>query len=281
MKHARWWMLGMLILGEAPAIPAETSDFDTRLVLSTVKVSTPDSSGTAFVLRQAAEGESGRPRFLLVTAEHVLGRTKDDAATLIFHRRKTEGGFAKLPKPVRVRQNGRALWTRHPSADVAVMELVIPADVVLPGVAVELLADDADLERHEVHPGDLIKCVGYPHANLFEANEAGFALVRLGCIASFPLLPTRTTRTFLADFNTFEGDSGAPVYLTDVGRRGGEVDQARGVRLILGLVSGQHFVDEEFKMVYQSGKFRHRMGLGIVVHASAIRETIDRMPRRP
>lgn len=34
-------------------------------------------------------------------------------------------------------------------------------------------------------------------------------------------------------------------------------------------------------MVYQTGKFRHRMGLGVVVHATAIRETIDQLPSRP
>ena len=52
------------------------------------------------------------------------------------------------------------------------------------------------------------------------------------------------------------------------------------MRLILGLVVGQHFIDEEFKMIYQSGKFRHRMGMGIVVHASAIEEAIGLLPRK-
>lgn len=39
----------------------------------------------------------------------------------------------------------------------------------------------------------------------------------------------------------------------------------------------QSLLVTEFKVVYQTGKFRHRMGPGIVVHASAIRETIDRL----
>ena len=35
-------------------------------------------------------------------------------------------------------------------------------------------------------------------------------------------------------------------------------------------------------MIYQAGKFRHRMGFGIVAHATAIKETIDLLdPRSP
>ena len=50
------------------------------------------------------------------------------------------------------------------------------------------------------------------------------------------------------------------------------------MKLIMGLVSAQRFLDEEAKMVYGAAKFRHRLGLAVVIHASLIKETIDRLP---
>jgi hypothetical protein len=81
------------------------------------------------------------------------------------------------------------------------------------------------------------------------------------------------TKTFFLSANTFEGDSGAPVYLSRPNQIG--PDREEDVRLIVGLVSGQQFLDEEAKMIYGTSKVRHRLGFAIVVHASFIRETID------
>ena len=214
-------------------------------------------------------------QFLLVTAEHTLSRTKGEEVTIVYHKKKADGGYEKAPVKLRVRQAGKVLWKKHPALDVAILPITPPAEVVLPAISTDLLASDADLEKYEIHPGDMVRCIGYPHPNQFEPGEAGFGVVRAGCIAGFPLLPTRTTKTFLLDMNTFEGDSGAPVYLVDDHRLlAGKTEPGRA-RLILGMMIGQHFLDEEFKMIYQTGKFRHRMGFAIVVHATAIKETID------
>jgi hypothetical protein len=37
------------------------------------------------------------------------------------------------------------------------------------------------------------------------------------------------------------------------------------IRLIRGLVTGQHFLDEDMKMIYGTTKVHHRLGLAIVV----------------
>jgi hypothetical protein len=121
-----------------------------------------------------------------------------------------------------------------------------------------------------------VACLGYPHR--VESNEAGFPVLRSGSVASFPLVPTAANRTFLLSANTFEGDSGGPVYLADCRRCLPGRDEPQEVRLILGLVTGQHFLDEEMKMVYGTTKVRHRLGLAIVVQAAFIRETLDRLP---
>lgn len=260
-------------VGEPPA-----DDLGTRLMLSTLKLANPASTATAFVVSRPDPADPEKTRQILVSAEHVFSRMAGDEATLFYRKREPDGRFVRLPVKVQVRRDGKPLWTRHPSADVAVLPITPPPEATLGGVPVERLARDEDLSRLEVHPGDLVRCVGYPHPNQFDANGTGFAVVRLGCIASYPLLPTEQTGTFLADINTFEGDSGAPVYLAEPQRPGAEKAGAGSAEVILGLVTGQHFIDEEFKMIYQAGKTRHRMGLGIVIHASTIRETIDRLP---
>ena len=82
-------------------------------------------------------------------------------------------------------------------------------------------------------------------------------------------------RKLATDLDTFEGDSGSPIYLSETNRfYAGKVHRGR-VQLILGLMSGQHFIDEEVKMIYGSSKLKHRLGLGSVVHAAFIREVID------
>lgn len=64
------------------------------------------------------------------------------------------------------------------------------------------------------------------------------------------------------------GDSGGPVYLDESGR---------SVKII-GLVHGQHFLDEQFKRVYQEGRIRKRLGLAIIVNSQAILEAIELVP---
>jgi hypothetical protein len=271
----------LAVLASGQCLRAQPHDLDTQLMLATLKLSDQEATGTAFVLTRVLPKNPKAPQFLLVTAEHTLSRTKGDEVTIVYHRKKAEGAYEKAPAKLRVRQDAKALWTKHPTLDVAILPITPPAEAVLPAIPIDLLASDADLEKFEIHPGEMVRCIGYPHPNQFEPGEAGFGVVRAGCIAGFPLLPTRTTRTFLLDMNTFEGDSGAAVYLVDDHRVLSGKSESGRVRLILGMMIGQHFLDEEFKMIYQTGKFRHRMGFAIVVHASAIKETIDLLPARP
>lgn len=272
-----------LVLAAAVAhtLWAQTGDLDTQLMLCTFKLSNPGSTATAFMLSRPTPHDAQKTQYILVTAEHVLRLMKGEQATMIFRKREADGSYSKSPQPLQVRRQGKDLWTKHPTADVAAMCVSLPAGVSFPEISLDCLASDSDLQKYEVHPGDLIRCIGYPHPNQFEPNEAGFAVTRTGCIASYPLLPTKKTKTFLIDCNTFEGDSGAAVYLSENNRTYGGATQAGQVRLILGLIHGQHFLDEEFKSSYQNLKNRYRLGLAIVVHAAAIRETVDLLPQMP
>lgn len=254
----------VLLLWAAPAIGDD--DLNTQLMRATVKIGHEKSTAAGFVLTAPA-GD----KFILVTAAHVLEQTPADETTVHFRRWQSTGVYTREVLKLFIRKEGKPLWTRHPSEDVCAMWMVPPAGIDLSTVPVSLLASDASLVQHQVHPGDMPCCLGFPHRN--ESNDAGFPLLRAGALASFPLIPTATTRTFLLSANTFEGDSGGPVYLDRAGSAG-----QPAARLILGLISAQRFLDEEAKMVYGVTKIRHRLGLAIVVHASFIKETIDRLP---
>jgi len=257
------------------AVVSADDNLSTQLMQCSFKITDGHTNGTGFVLD--ASKEDSPSRWVLVTAAHVFEQIKEDEATLIVRKPAPNDSYTKHNHRFRIRRDENRLWAKHPTQDVAAIQLSLPADVPLPRLPVECLATDELLKRYEVQPGDIVRCVGFPHAGQFEPNAAGLPLVRIGCIASYPLLPTKQTRTFLYDFNTFEGDSGAAVYLDDARRILSGNAEGERVRLILGVIHGQHFIDEKFKTIYQSGLTRHRMGLSIVVHATAIRETLDRL----
>jgi Trypsin-like peptidase domain len=261
----------------AAPLSAKADDLNTDLMKATFKLANDKSTATAFLLSRPVPGNSEKPQFILVTAAHVFEQMAGNEATLILRRQESEGVYKKVPVNVTVRRGGKPLWTKHPSADVAVLVIVPPSGTEIPSLPVDLLATDDTLKKYALHPGDMLRCLGYPHR--VEANGAGFPILRSGPVATFPLTPTEVNKTFLLSVNTFEGDSGGPVYLAEASRAVEGRRQPEEVRLIVGLVTGMQFLDEEAKMIYGTMRVRHRLGLAIVVHATFIRETIKRMPR--
>lgn len=249
-------------------VRADEEDLNTQLLRATVKISHDSSTATGFVLAPA-----GGEGLILVTAAHVLETTAGDETALLYRSRDPQGEFRKESMPLRIRKEGQSLWTRHPAEDVAVLRINLPPGADFPRLPVELLATAQSLKEHAVHPGEHVALIGYPHR--VEANAAGFAVLRAGAIASFPLVPSSRFPTFMVSANSFEGDSGGAVLLSRPGR---SPERGEETRLILGLVSGQHFVDEDMKGLYGSSKTRHRLGLAVVVHAALIAETIALLP---
>lgn len=240
---------------------AEDDEFNTQLMRATIKIMHEKSTATGFILRKNKE-----QKHILITAAHVFSNVPGDDINLIFRTKKSEGEYIKEIVKTSIRKEGKPLWIKHPTEDIAVLWIIPPKNADLPDLSVELLANDEMLKKNKVHPGDLIANLGYPHRA--EANSAGFPILRNGAIATFPLSPTIKTKTFLMSGNIFEGDSGGPVYLT-------KANQQDDTRIILGLVSAQHFLDEDIKLIYGTSKIRHRLGLAIIIHAALIKETIE------
>lgn len=266
-------LFGLLLAGP---LLAEEDDLDTQLMRATVKIGHDKSTGTGFILTRPDPGDPRRKQYLLVTAAHVFSKMTSDEATLYFRKKEADGVFKKEPQKVTIRKDGKPRWTKHPSEDVAVLIIVPPRAADIPDLPVDLLATNEAIKRWKVRPGDNVACLGYPHR--VEANQAGFAILRKGPIASYPLTPTKTNRTFFLSTNTFEGDSGGPVYLADSNRAIPGTKKREEVRLILGMVTAQQVLDEESRMIYGTTKVRHRLGLAIVLHATFILETIKQIP---
>jgi hypothetical protein len=273
----RWLLIVVTCFVPSGTARADADDLGTRLMHSTFKLTNGKANGTVFLLsRPKADGQ---PQTILITAAHVVEQMEGEEVDLVTRKHGPDDLVEKMPVKIRLRQEGKPLWAKHPALDVAALAISLPKEVEPSLLSVDLLATDEMLKQYEVHPGDLLRCVGYPHSGQFEANTAGFPVARLGCVASFPLVPTKKTNGFLFDFNVFEGDSGAPVFLEEHNRfYAGKVQEGR-VQLILGLISGQHMIDEQYKMIYQSGMTRHRMGLAIVMHSASIREAIELLPK--
>lgn len=250
------------------ALAADAHDCHVQLMRATVKVAHERSTATGFLVRQSRPAEGDR--ILLVTATHVLTATTGPAAALEFRFPLADGSFERRRQPLPVRDGDRPLWTAHPREDVAILPVTLPAEVTGAALPFDCLASEESVIQQRIHPGEALFLLGYPHRT--EANSLGFPILRQGTIASYPLVPIAAHPTFLFSGNTFEGDSGGPLY------RVGHTSDGTARILLLGLMHGQRFLDEDMTMVYGSTKLRHRLGLGIVVQADFIRQTIALVP---
>lgn len=267
-----------LIIGSniGTSAPDALLDFDEQMMRSTVKIQSGVAFGTGFILLAPIIGSTnGLRSYVLVTAAHVLARMPSTNVTLSF-RSGHQSIYNKVNQEVPIRLNGTNLWTQHPTADVAALRIAIPSLTDLGNLPTELLREDKFLEDFRIHPGDEVRVLGFPHG--YEANNAGFPVLRSGRIASYPLTPTTINPTFMIDFRVFPGNSGGPVYISE--RRAmtsGMLDTVQ-LRGILGLVSQEAKVSETITSINEHSIRTYQLGLGIIVPSRFIRETIEMLP---
>lgn len=228
------------------------------------------TQGTVFILGRPVKGQPRQADYILVTAAHVLDAIVGDKAVLYLRTKNQDGTFSKVAYPLDIRNNNAPLWVHHPdkNIDVACMPVALPLETKIPLISTDVLATDKVLEEYEIHPGDELLCLGYPLGA--QANNAGFPILRSGKIASYPITPSKTVKSFLYDFPIYPGNSGGPVYFTASGRiYGGVYHIDQQIHFIAGLVS---------QLGLATNHNNDSLQLAIVVPAEFIAETINLIP---
>lgn len=242
---------------------AVTWDLTVSLINATVQLDQPQGDGTRTVgtgfLIDAPRAD-GTSRVVLVTAAHVFDRMPLENARIGWRVPLSDGSWRFTPASLNIRDGEDPLWTRHPDRDVAVMTIEAPEAFARAAIPQGWLADGYTFERFDVAPGDEMMSLGFPRG--LSANRAGFPILRVGRIASYPLSPVVAFPTFLVDFTVFPGNSGGPVFLTGSARRRPGVPQPEHP-FIAGVLTQQVELGNE------------RLGIGVVAHAHYIREAIE------
>jgi S1-C subfamily serine protease len=280
-KQVRHW-LGILVtifisqlVASKPLLSQEPWHISSALMRSTFKLQGSHSLGTVFIIGQPVPADPRRGYCVLITAAHVLEAMQEESA--ILHLRIKDGEtFKRLPFPIPIRKEGKPLWVRHPDADIAALRVSLPTQTDIQLVSTDMLASDEELRKFDIRPGDELLVLGYPFGA--ESNAAGFPILRSGRIASYPLVPTRVTKTFLLDFPVFEGNSGGPVFIYHENRIYGGTVNIGSVNFILGLVSEEQEMIEKIPSLTEIITRKHNLSLAVIVHAAFIRELIARLP---
>jgi hypothetical protein len=235
-------------------------DLSIDLIQATVQVEQPlgdgtRTVGTGFLISDPTP--DGKPRTVLVTANHVFRKMPGAVATVGFRTENADGSWRYTPATLKIRDGDKELWIHHPDRDVAVITIEAPVAFAKAAIPEDWLAKDDTFAKYSVSPGDEMLALGFPEG--LSANAAGFPILRSGRVASFPLAPSTAFPTFLLDFAVFPGNSGGPVYVnTPPHQAAGAV--APG--FIAGLLTQQVELNSE------------RLDIGIVTNAKYIRETI-------
>ncbi len=236
------------------------ADFATEVVQATFKLFHPDSTSTCFLVRRDKSDKA----VYLVTAGHSMERIKGEKAILVLREKKADGTYVRRDHPVPIRRGDKPLWVRHPKDDLAVLRLSEPLPIPAGALPLAALADEARMKKEGLHTCSSIFVLTYPKC--FEANNAAFPVARQGIVADHPFPATQPHHRFLADFTAFAGDSGGPVF----------VRAKDGGPLVLGVVLAQFRHDEKVKTEYEERTIHHPLGLGTVLYAQFVRDTIEK-----
>ena len=100
-------------------------DLPATLTQATVQIeqAQPDGShivGTGFLINDPTP--DGKPRTVLVTANHVFERMSQGEAHIGYRIQGKDGAWSYDPEPIAIRRGKTQLWTHHPSRDVAAAE---------------------------------------------------------------------------------------------------------------------------------------------------------------
>jgi hypothetical protein len=237
-------------------------DFSAELMQATVQVeqALPDGRhivGTGFLINDPSP--DGTPRTVLVTANHVFTLMTGREAHIGYRVQAKDGVWRYDPKPIVIRSSTGALWAHHPDRDVAAIVVKAPPEFAKAAIPLAWLAGGDTFAKYDIGPGDEMMVLGYPQG--LSADSAGFPILRSGRVASMIEAPSASP-TFLLDFRVFPGNSGGPVFISQVDRHQSGSSQAEELHFVTGMLTQQVELNNE------------RLEIGIVTDAEFVRDTI-------
>ncbi len=228
---------------------------------ATVRITNGKASGTGFIVATGEKADAGK-QHLLVTAAHVFRDMAGEICTLIFRAPGKDGSFVRKEVKLTIKKGDEPLWKKHKEMDVAAIAFNLPDGVDVKPFELNQIASAKFVKEGKVRVGQDVCIPCYP-ANL-EANKAGWPILRRGSIASHPLYPLSSAKTFFVDSSSFGGESGAPVVVS--------VD---GKAYVVGLITSMQRQTDKSKMPFEERTVHTPLGLGIAVQAPLVREVIE------
>jgi len=256
------YLLISLLVGIFSHSSVLAKNFATQMMESTFKLYHKNSTGTCFLVR--GDTESDKDSLYLVTAAHVLERMKGDTAIIVLRKKNEDGGYERHDHTINIRSEETPLWLKHKTKDLAVLKLNKSLPVPTNALPYSAIAAEKSIVTAKLELGSGIFVLAYPER--FEANKAGFPIARQSIISSYPILPIKKYATYLADYPTFSGDSGGPVFIAD----------KSGNLLLVGIVLAKNHNDERIKTQFEERVVKHSLNLGVVLHAQFIRDVITK-----
>ncbi len=248
--------------------PASAASDAMAALSASFRIAGGDSSGTGFAVAIPSADKTAEA-IVLVTAAHVFSEMKQQSCQLILREPRPDGTFVRKEQTAPIRSGKRPMWRKHPDLDIAVLPITLPDNVAITPFSLDQLADESFLKSDQIQVGQ--PCVVPCFPAKLEANGAGWPILRRGSVASYPLHPIAKDKTFLLDYSSFGGDSGAPVVTRPIIR--GE-NAKSALPMVVGIVIGMQRQTDKTVIPFEERTVHHPLGLGICIHAHFIRETI-------
>lgn len=253
------WKLWALLTAFGVAGPAAglAGNFTSAIMRATFIINGPHAGnpvdryyGTGFLI------ETDRKKLVLVSAAHVFENVAGDLADVYFRTRLPNGDFEASAHPISIRQNGAPIYKKIDNYDIAAITIEMPSGLDESPIPETLLLGDTELRKFNINPGVEVLSLGFPLENTVDPKEA-FPIVRRGTVTSFHLFPERGVGKFAVSLETFEGESGGPVYLDGGPNKCG----------IIGLISSD----------LSDTATKTRLHVAWVLYSALIRDLIDSM----
>lgn len=278
--HTRLCLSALALVSLSGVARSSSSvNINVAMMEATCKITGSESTGTGFLVGTPVPDRPDRYFYTLVTANHVLDGVKGDRVQLLLRRLldREKQSYQRVEATVPIRNGTSQLWTKHPAVDLAAMFVSLPEGAAPAVIPMSLVLTDDEIQKFELSAGVELCCLGYPFGA--ESSPVGFPILRSGRIASYPLLPTAGTKSFLFDFSVFRGNSGGPVYLYQSNPTfGGSTQLGTTIQGLVGVVTSERSVTQKIEQLYEKRETVTPLVLGEVIHASFIKELIGSMP---